>query len=397
LRVGCLVGRAQEYASRDYLLEAAPRGPLGERPQVLLSFQDICRIDLSHSEICLTAGQLISDLEIPNSLQHISLAGVTTLTHRSLVQLLRLTGRNLRSLNLAGTNIKSLNLPGTMFRLSRASRITLPLLERLDLSDCTEISEAGLPHLLGRVGPGLQELNLAGLQHQDLVSTSGTAFNFPSLIRLDLSRCEFDAQAIRNLTQAGVEGLINLNLQKSSMTDEGLLEVLDRSAESLVDLKLDYCSTTLGSLGSLQSSLNNLRVLSLSSSKVTNAGLFVTLDKVRDTLVELDLSYTDVDLENIYTLQGNLRGLVKLNLEGCSEITESGFYCILNKLTDRLLNLNVTETRLTVAKLFDWGGAVNCLENISLQDCLSFTTHKLMNPQTCMDVKVFGRRLHPKY
>ena len=133
-----------------------------------------------------------------------------------------------------------------------------------------------------------------------------------------------------------------------SLSDQALSEVLNRS-ENIRELHLPGSTITGVGVEEGVNSLPNLEVLNLSScNNLTDGGLKEIVRLSRCTLRVLDLSYTNI------TGQGCQEGvslpmLEELNLNGCSQLTDSGLPEILSITGRRLKTVHVYGTNTSTA------------------------------------------------
>ena len=94
-----------------------------------------------------------------------------------LLELLKNNGDNLKELDLQGTQITRAGLTG----------FHAPQLEKLNLSECENITDMGLLELLANNGGNLKELDL---RLTKITGAGLTGFHAPQLEMLDLRWCE---------------------------------------------------------------------------------------------------------------------------------------------------------------------------------------------------------------
>ena len=133
-----------------------------------------------------------------------------------------------------------------------------------------------------------------------------------------------------------------------SLSDQGLAEILNRS-ENIRELDLSYSKITGVGVEEGVNSLPNLEVLKLyCCQNLTDGGLKVILRLSMCTLTVLDVSCTRI------TGQGFKEGvslpmLEELILDGCRQLTDSGFLEILSITGRRLKTVDVSLTNISSA------------------------------------------------
>ena len=141
------------------------------------------------------------------------------------------------------------------------------------------------------------------------------------------------------------------NLQKLVLTcwralsDQRLIEILNRSRSNLRELDLSYSYITGVGVEDGVNSLPNLGTMKLSQCfNLTDVGLQKMLRLSRCTLRELDASFTNITGKGVK--EGvSLPMLEELNLGGCDQLTDSGLLEILSISDIRLKTVNVSLCR----------------------------------------------------
>ena len=117
-----------------------------------------------------------------------------------------------------------------------------------------------------------------------------------------------------------------------------------------------------------------IKVLDLSRcEKLSDAGILGPLSKCGGTLKVLNISFTNVSLENLETLADSLSVLEELNLEGCYNLSDFGLITFLNKTGATLKILNINNTRVTLLDIEILTTSLPVLENLNLGECEDLT------------------------
>jgi len=195
-------------------------------------------------------------------------------------------------------------------------------LKVLKLISCDYLTDVGLVCLFNRIeGESLTELDLShcGSRKNTLTMVSSCSVTFPNLEILNLWNC--------------------------GLSDDILLTFFSKTGEKLKKLVLGANSISLSSINSLATGLPWMEKLILGScDNLSEAGLISLLNKVGVHLIELDLSFNDIELSQAGSLTATFPKLRDLNLKGCENITEVGLLSLLNKTgcgnSLKTLNLN---------------------------------------------------------
>jgi len=311
--------------------------------------ESLTKLNLALTKITLNN---IGDLtnRFPN-LKKLNLGGCDNITDAGIIMLLNRVGGDLEHLDLSDTNITLNNI--------RVLSTRFPKLVTLKLKACKKITDAGILSLLNLVGGDLEELNLSDTNvtldnMADLTSSS------PKLVYLYLDACYniTDAGTILLLNRVGGElkqlGLAGTNITLNSMgdlnsrflklellsfyrcpniTDAGTILLLNRVGGELKQLDLSGTHITLNSMGDLNSRFLKLEKLSFyCCPNITDAGTILLLNRVGGELKRLDLSATNIALNNLGSLTSSFPQLEFVDLESSPNITEAGVISLLNKV-----------------------------------------------------------------
>ena len=200
-----------------------------------------------------------------------------------------------------------------------------PSLLKLDMSRCEKVTDAGLVAVAEHCSD-LTELNLNSCSPVTGVGVAAVGNGCPNLTKVTLNGCW-------NVSDAGLASLISgcpllteLGLRENeALTDAGLT-VLGTGCPLLTTLLLDYCGTlTDAGLAAVVAGRSSLTKLGLGGCRsLTDAGLAVVAQNC-PLLTWLSLEWcklvTDAGLS---ALASGCTGIVELNLRQCSLITDAG-------------------------------------------------------------------------
>ncbi|XP_010520478.1 PREDICTED: EIN3-binding F-box protein 2-like [Tarenaya hassleriana] len=225
-----------------------------------------------------------------------------------------------------------------------------PLLQRVNLSDCSLLTENAIQILADSFGSTLKGLNIEGCQGINPSKVLGNLKRFKSLNSLSIAGLEgIDDDFVLGFLEACGSNLTTLVLSSCrELTDESTkgigrycpnLSALDVSfLDKLTDLSLQYIANGCSSLSTLKCCRNHfsdegvaaflevsgssLNVLSLNNVRKVFVNTVISLAKVSKKLQSLDLSWcrnlTDEDLRLVLCSCTSLR---QLKLFGCSQVT----------------------------------------------------------------------------
>ena len=152
---------------------------------------NLTRLNLQASNISLSGVELLSS-RLP-LLEELLLFACRNLTDNGFISLLNRVGDNLKTLNVGSTSISLSNMDSLSTRF--------PRVEKLVVSYCRNLTEAGAISLLSKVGEELRVLDLKGTPIS--LSSAGSLTNsFPRLEELSLFNCV-------NVAEPGVIALLN--------------------------------------------------------------------------------------------------------------------------------------------------------------------------------------------
>lgn len=175
--------------------------------------------------------------------------------------------------------------------------------------------------------------------------------------------------------RVGIPNLEKLNLVKcSALTDLGIYEILRISGTSLRELSLAKSCLTGIKLKNKEVSLVNLEKLDLQGcSYLTNIGLWNIIRIYGENLKELNLSETIIT--GIFPEQGRvcLPNLEKLNLHKCSRFTDKGLERILSMCGSNLRELDLSETGLVECTFESDTVELPNIEILNLSRCSKLT------------------------
>ena len=302
------------------------------------------KLDLSYIDLALTdIGSLTASL---SSIEDLNLSYCRNLTDSVLFSILNKTGDSLKKLDLSGTNL-TLNEIGSL-------SASLSSIEDLNLSWCRNLTDSGLVSILNKTGYSLKKLDLSysNLTLNDIGSFSAS---LSSIEDLNLSCCD-------------------------ELTDSRLVSILNKTGNSLKKLDLSNTNLTLTDIGSLTASFSSIEDLNLSCCRnLTDSGLVSILNKTGDSLKKLNLSCTILSLTDIGSFSASFSSIEDLILRGCRNLTDSGLVSILNKTRDSLKKLDLSYTDLTLTDIGSLTASLSSIEDLNLSFCPNLTDSGLLS------------------
>ena len=213
----------------------------------------------------LSGENIIGDYLVPPScttdsvIEDLNLSGCRNLSSSGIAGLLKQIGKTLKMLNLSDTSVSFSDL--------ESLPSSFPVLEELNLSWCSSLTDAGIMGFLNKTGATLKILNLRGTE-VSLSNIVSLTCNFPRLEKLNLSWCS-------NLTEVGIMGF------------------LSKTGETLKTLDLSTTGVSFSNVGSLTCSFPVLSELSLLYCRnLTKVGTKAFLNKTGENLKILNISTT---------------------------------------------------------------------------------------------------------
>ena len=278
-------------------------------------------------------------------LENLNLRVCKQLTDYGLMQFLQLCGSTLKSLNLSETNITGENLP--------EFKGTLPCLENLEMGSCEQLTNKGMLYILELCGSKLRYLNISGTEITG-ENMSGYKVKLPCLEKMNMRVCK-------------------------QLTDYGLMKFLQLCGSTLKSLNLSETNITGENLTEFKGTLPCLENLNLRVCKLlTDYGLMQFLQLCGSTLKSLDLSETNITGENLPEFKGTLPCLENLNLISCKQLTDNGLLLILQLCGSTLRSLDIQYANITGENLSEFKGNLPCLENLNFGCCRQLTENGLL-------------------
>ena len=247
------------------------------------------------------------------------------------------------------TNLKKLEISHTDLSLHGVGvegGIVFPSLEAFKLVNC-QISDLNLDSLLSGFRPAaLKSIQLWDIgQHllhgNDFILTS--ALNFPRLEMISL----------------GFPGI----------NDQTVISMLSNN-RGLEYLRLNYFDCTLEGIGPSALDFSNLEILELAfSPHLTEAGFSGVLAKVGRKLEILRVNHTRITLEGAVAASGPFPNLRELNISECTHISNDAFLAFLNKTGEKLEELNLSATNITLSQMQTVTKPLPCLTELDLSFC----------------------------
>ena len=303
-----------------------------------------CRESLSSLNLTDTS---ISGLELSafpgvlSNLKSLTLAGCHHLTEEGLNQITRICRTSLKSLDLSRSGISSaelglilshewLELEDLDLEYCEISEIdyihmtgstaTLSKVKKLNLRNCSRLTDFGLFTILNRCGRGLETLQFNS-NHIAGVSLSWFLRTEPHLTELDLSSCKLSSKGLSEFIRVFGHGLKSLRLGGGDKCEDFEEEVLGN--------------------------LKNLEVLNCTNVyNLTDKGLMVLLSVCGDKLKKLHLSETKVSGVLLATFTKTFPCLEELILDPGSWVTDDGLHNILRICSESVTSLELNCIRL---------------------------------------------------
>ena len=278
-------------------------------------------------------------------IENLSMSSCDNLTDKGLLQIVQLCRSTLRSLDISRTAITGENLS--------EYKGTLPLLEKLKMVSCEQLTDRGLLQILQLCGSTLRTLGISvtNVTGENLSEYKGT---LPYLENLNMRLC-------------------------GHLTDAGLLQILQLSGSTLRSLDLQWTNTTGESLSEKKRTLPCLENLNMSCcNQLTNKGLLQILQLCGSTLRSLDISITNITGENLSEYKGTLPCLENLNISCCNQLTNKGLLQILQLCGSTLRSLDISDTAITGENLSELKGTLSCLDNLGMSSCNKVTNKGLL-------------------
>ena len=308
--------------------------------KALFSHQNIIIIELGGSEL-ITGEILYPNSEVKPKLKVLNLSLCRKLTDIGVVGLLNLTdGETLIELDLQYTDITLNNIEDLNINLSK--------LEVLILDGCNNVTDTGTLSLLNRVGCELKTLGLTETKIT-LDNIGDLATRFSKMEHLFLSTL-------------------------SNVTDAGTISLLNRVGGELKTLELSDTNITLDNIGDLNTTLLKLENLGLNNcDNITDTGTISLLNRVGGELKTLELAFTNITLDNIGDLATRFSKMENLDFGWCSNITDAGTLSLLNRVGHELKTLNLSSTNISLDNIGDLNTTFPKLRTLDLSECDNIT------------------------
>ena len=296
--------------------------------------------------------------------------------------------------------------------VSKHPEIKVVKIGDLNFSELINITDRGLQILL--TADGLTEVSLCNA-HLITGETLKIGSNFAQYIQdLALMDCSLtDKGLLKILDSCGIQ-LTSLDVSESNITGEGfivfqdkftnmeklnvmlceqltkqgLLEILMMCGSKLKNLNIS--ATNITDLGlELQGKFAELKTLNLSNcSSLTDQGLLKMLSMCGIKLQHLDFSDTNVTGQGLGEFQNKFADLQALNLCDCPQLTNQGLLEILSMCGTKLQDLEVMRTNITGQGLGKLQGKFANLKKLELKFCPSLTDQGLLEVLRMCGIKV---------
>ena len=134
---------------------------------------------------------------------------------------------------------------------------------------------------------------------------------------LGLNHCDLTDIGLKQILQLCSRALKSLNLSGTNITGETLAEGTDTSLACLENLNLEWCT------------------------QLTDTAFVRTIQLCGRTLKSLDISYTNITLQNLTEYDGTLPCIEHLILTRCRQLTDIGLIQLLQLPEKKLKSLRI--------------------------------------------------------
>ena len=201
-----------------------------------------------------------------------------------------------------------------------------------------------------------------------------TLLSAVDLIKVSLSRARLITGETLQLHSSSAQNIQHLALIFCSLTDKGLLKILQICGIQLTSLDVTGSEITGEGFDVLQDKFTNMETLSLClCSSLTDQGLLKVLRMAGNNLQDLNISRTNITSQGLDVLQGQFTNLKTLNLCGCRSLTDQGLLKVLRMAGNNLQDLNISGTSITGQGLVVLQGQFTNLKILNLYNCNSLT------------------------
>ena len=226
-------------------------------------------------------------------------------------------------------------------------------LKVLKLRGCDKLTDIGFLRLLNLIdGKSLTELDV------------------------DLSTCYNNHKVFSKISscETTFPNLEVLNIIFYKMTEENLNVFLERSGDKLKNLNLRHSEISLDSICYLPITFPWLEILDLGFCRnLTDAGFLSLLNRVGVQLTRLDINSNSLSLSQADSLNVTFPKLKELYMEGCCNITDSGFISLLNRVGAQLTSLNIKRNSLSLSQVDSLTATFPKLVELDMEDCRNIT------------------------
>ena len=298
-------------------------------------------LDLSGSRLREPTTYLSILMTCKESLQILNISKCTNVVDDTLLKLFRICGRKLLSLDISSTSIKGENLS--------EYNGTLPFIDNLSFDICQQLSKDGMQKILSICGANPPSLRI---NYEEILQNPSTddKKSLLCLQHLSLANC-------------------------GSFTEKGLRKILQICGRTLKKLDISFTQITGETLSEGNGIfLNNMEELDLNHCDLTDIGLKQILQLCSRALKSLNLSYTYITGETL--AEGTDTSLVcleNLNLEWCTQLTDTAFVQTIQLCGRTLKSLDISYTNITLQNLTEYDGTLPCIEHLILKGCRQLT------------------------
>jgi len=176
-----------------------------------------------------------------------------------------------------------------------------------------------------------------------------------------------------SITNGSVIQVLDLS-RCEKLTDKGLLCLLNKTGGTLKVLNISGTNLSLSNVESVKSRLSLLEVLNMQMcSNVSESGVIALLNKIGTTLKSLDLSWTEVTFSELGSLTTDLPVLECLKLRSCKNLIHSGAIDLLNKTGTTLKFLSLSSSKVSSSELESLTTHFPVMETLHLDYCPNLT------------------------
>jgi len=248
--------------------------------------------------------------------------------------------------NKMGGELKTLTLRSTDISFVHADSLTnsYPKIESIDLSDCSNLNDAGFFSFFNKVGGELKTLTLRST-NISFVHTNYLTYSYPKVESIDLSYC-------------------------SNIDDAGIFTFLNKMGGELKTLNLSSTNISFVHANFLTNSYPKIESIDMSDcSNLDDAGFFSFFNKVGGELKTLTLRSTNISFVHADSLTNSYPKIESIDLWGCKNLDDAGFFSFFNKMGGELKTLKLSDTNISFVHTDSLTNCYPSIESIDLSYC----------------------------